>query len=109
MNLGKLVFAQITQHLPLTMFRRRVARDGGEHKVKTLSPAFRSTPPLVDLPRASHLDPFEQPARGFFQYPASPGSRAPESFLLCRHAGANRHPEFLRSREKMGVRKPLFL
>ncbi len=31
MNLGKLVFAQLTQHLPLTTFRRCVARYGGEH------------------------------------------------------------------------------
>jgi hypothetical protein len=30
-----------------------------------------STPPLVDFSRASHLDLFEQPARGFFQHPAS--------------------------------------
>ena len=37
MNLGKLVFAQITQHLPLTTFRRCVARYGGERKVKTFS------------------------------------------------------------------------
>ncbi len=37
MNLGKLVFAQITQHLPLTTYRRCVARYGGEHKVKTFS------------------------------------------------------------------------
>lgn len=37
MNLGKLVFAQITQHLPLTTFRRCVARYGGEYKVKTFS------------------------------------------------------------------------
>ena len=37
MNLGKLVFAQITQHLPLTTFHRCVARYGGEHKVKTFS------------------------------------------------------------------------
>lgn len=37
MNLGKLVFAQITQHLPLTTFRRCVARYGGEHKIKTFS------------------------------------------------------------------------
>ncbi len=37
MNLGKLVFAQITQHLPLTTFRRCVVRYGGEHKVKTFS------------------------------------------------------------------------
>jgi Domain of unknown function (DUF4372)/Transposase DDE domain len=37
MNLGKLVFAQITQHLPLTRFRRCVARYGGGHKVKSFS------------------------------------------------------------------------
>jgi len=37
MNLGKLVFAQVMQHLPLTTFRRCVARYGGEHKVKTFS------------------------------------------------------------------------
>jgi len=37
MNQGKLVFAQITQHLPLTTLRRCVARYGGEHKVKSFS------------------------------------------------------------------------
>ena len=37
MNLGKLVFAQVTQHLPLTTFRRCVVRYGGEHKVKSFS------------------------------------------------------------------------
>jgi hypothetical protein len=37
MNIGKLVFAQIMEHLPLTTFRRCVARYGGEHKVKTFS------------------------------------------------------------------------
>lgn len=37
MNLGKLVFAQIMEHLPLTTFGRCVARYGGEHKVKTFS------------------------------------------------------------------------
>jgi hypothetical protein len=37
MNSGKLVFAQIAQHLPLTTFRRCVAHYGGEHKVKTFS------------------------------------------------------------------------
>jgi Domain of unknown function (DUF4372)/Transposase DDE domain len=37
MNLGKLVFAQITQHLPLTTFRRCVARYGGDHKVTSFS------------------------------------------------------------------------
>ena len=34
MNTGKLVFAQLITHLPLTTFRRCVARYGGEHKVK---------------------------------------------------------------------------
>jgi hypothetical protein len=37
MNQGKLVFAQVTQHLPLTTFRRCVARYDGDHKVKTFS------------------------------------------------------------------------
>ena len=37
MNLGKLVFAQITQHLPLTTFRRCVTRYRGEHNVKSFS------------------------------------------------------------------------
>jgi hypothetical protein len=37
MNQGKLVFAQITQHLPLTTFRRCVAKYDGEHKVKSFS------------------------------------------------------------------------
>jgi hypothetical protein len=37
MNQGKLVFAQVMQHLPLTTFRRCVARYHGEHKVKTFS------------------------------------------------------------------------
>jgi hypothetical protein len=37
MNQGKLVFAQVMQHLPLTTFRRCVARYRGEHKVKTFS------------------------------------------------------------------------
>ena len=34
MNTGKLVFAQLMEHLPLTTFRRCVARYGGHHKVK---------------------------------------------------------------------------
>ena len=34
MNTGKLVFAQVMAHLPLTTFRRCVARYDGEHKVK---------------------------------------------------------------------------
>ena len=37
MNRGKSIFAQITEHLPLTTFRRCMARYGGEHKVKTFS------------------------------------------------------------------------
>jgi hypothetical protein len=37
MHIGKLVFAQIMEHLPLTTFRRGVARYGSEHKIKTLS------------------------------------------------------------------------
>jgi hypothetical protein len=37
MNQGPLVFAQLTRHLPLTTFRRCVARYRGEHKVKTFS------------------------------------------------------------------------
>jgi len=37
MNQGTLVFAQLTQHLPLTTFRRCVARYNGEHKIKTFS------------------------------------------------------------------------
>ena len=37
MNRGKLIFAQVTQHIPLTTFRRCVARYGGAHKVKSFS------------------------------------------------------------------------
>ena len=37
MHTGKLVFAQVMEHLPLTTFRRCVARHGGEHKVKRFS------------------------------------------------------------------------
>jgi hypothetical protein len=37
MNEGKLVFAQLMRHLPLTTFRRCVGRYQGEHKVKTFS------------------------------------------------------------------------
>ena len=37
MNQGKLVFAQLMQHLPLSTFRRCVARYRGEHKVKRFS------------------------------------------------------------------------
>jgi len=37
MNPGKLVFAQIMEHLPLSTFRRCVARYDGERKVKRFS------------------------------------------------------------------------
>jgi uncharacterized protein DUF4372/DDE family transposase len=37
MNQGKLVFAQLMQHLPLTTFRRCVARYRGDHKVHSFS------------------------------------------------------------------------
>ena len=37
MNQGKLVFAQLTEHLPLTTFRRCVQRYRGEFKVKSFS------------------------------------------------------------------------
>src|SRR5574337_1858105 len=37
MNQGKLVFAQVMAHLPLSTFRRCVARYDGEHKVKSFS------------------------------------------------------------------------
>ena len=37
MNQGKLVFAQLMQHLPLTTFRRCVHRYHGERKVKSFS------------------------------------------------------------------------
>jgi hypothetical protein len=37
MHTGKLVFAQLMEHLPLTTFRRCVARYGGHHKVQRLS------------------------------------------------------------------------
>jgi hypothetical protein len=37
MNEGKLVFAQLTEHLPLTTFRRCVERYRGEFKVKSFS------------------------------------------------------------------------
>ena len=34
MDTGKLVFARLMEHLPLTTFRRCVARYGGHHKIK---------------------------------------------------------------------------
>ncbi len=37
MHSGKLVFAQLTSHLPLSTFRRCVSSYGGEHKVKSFS------------------------------------------------------------------------
>ena len=37
MHQGQLVFARLMGHLPLTTFRRCVARYAGEHKVKSFS------------------------------------------------------------------------
>ena len=37
MHIGKLVFAQLMEHLPLTTFRRCVARYRGHHKVQSFS------------------------------------------------------------------------
>ena len=37
MHAGKLVFAQLTEHLPLSTFRRCVARYAGEHKIKNFT------------------------------------------------------------------------
>jgi hypothetical protein len=37
MHVGKLVFAQLTGHLPLMTFRRCVAAYGGEHKIKSFT------------------------------------------------------------------------
>lgn len=37
MNQGKLVFAQLMQHLPLSTFRRCVQLYDGEHKVKSFT------------------------------------------------------------------------
>src|SRR6188474_3935812 len=37
MYAGKLVFAQVMEHLPLHSFRRIVSRDAGERKVKSFS------------------------------------------------------------------------
>jgi len=37
LNTGKLVFAQLSAHLPLTTFRRCVARYKGDHKVKSFT------------------------------------------------------------------------
>jgi IS4 transposase len=37
MHAGKLVFAQLTEHLPLTTFRRCVAHYAGEHKIKNFT------------------------------------------------------------------------
>lgn len=37
MHTGTLVFAQVMEHLPLTTFRRCVARHQGEHKVNRFS------------------------------------------------------------------------
>ena len=37
MNLGKFMFAQVMEHLPLHAFHRCVVRYSGEHKVKRFS------------------------------------------------------------------------
>lgn len=37
MHAGKLVFAQLPSHLPLTTFRRYVAAFDGEHKIKSFT------------------------------------------------------------------------
>jgi hypothetical protein len=37
MHVGKLVFAQLTEHLPLTTFRRCVALYAGDHKIKNFT------------------------------------------------------------------------
>ncbi len=58
------------------------------------------TPPLVDFSRASHLDPFEQPAKAFFQHPTSgkrnSRDRVRESVVensgLARTRTTNTHP-----------------
>ena len=46
-----------------------------------------STPPLVGFSRASHLDLFQQPARGFFQHPASHRSTPWRSSYHEAHEG----------------------
>ncbi len=37
MNQGKLVFSQIMDHVPMTTFRRCVAKHSGDHKIKDFS------------------------------------------------------------------------
>ena len=37
MHAGKLIFAQLTEYLPLKTFRRCVARYDGEHKIKRVT------------------------------------------------------------------------
>ena len=51
MHAGKLVFAQLTEHLPLTTFRRCVAAYGGETVILSLE-ASRSTSEIVAAIRA---------------------------------------------------------
>ena len=53
MNLGKFVFAQVMEHLPLHVFHRCVVRYSGEHKVKWFS-CLRPVPLLHGL-RAADL------------------------------------------------------
>jgi hypothetical protein len=42
MHQGHYVFAQLMQHLPLTTFRRCVARYDGERRVKRFVPRIRA-------------------------------------------------------------------
>src|SRR3984957_13546451 len=48
MNRGKLVFAQLIQHLPLTTFRRCVTRYRGAFKVKSFGVDLRETVYALD-------------------------------------------------------------
>ena len=56
MNAGKLVFAQLTAHLPLTTFRRCVARYKGEHKVKSFTCLEQLLVMIFALPSESLRD-----------------------------------------------------
>jgi hypothetical protein len=54
MHQGKLVFAQVMAHLPLSTFRRCAARHDGEHKVKSFSCLHqRGGPGCLNTERAS--------------------------------------------------------
>ena len=45
MHTGKLLFAQLMEHLPPMVFERCVARYGGHHKVKSFSCMDQFPPP----------------------------------------------------------------